>query len=133
MPGFCVIDDEAAFRDVPRLASEIEHLALVLAAATTKEIETALRTRRFRMLVWTASCRLGGVIGYITQIKVRFVLGSIDLPLVFDATGWAVDDNRSVDTAAAYGEAYPRTLVPGDQTTQAINDMIAEGGPVPPS
>jgi hypothetical protein len=134
MPAYCVIEDAAIFHDVPRLTREVEHLTLVWASATTPEIAAALRTRRFRMLVWTASCRLDEVIGYLTQLKVRFVLGSVNLPLRFDEQGWAVDDDPP-NGASAWEHARERSPqpTPQDATAQAIDEMIAEGGPVPPS
>ena len=119
MPPYCVVEDPRVFQDPQRMRSELEALILVFAAAKSTEIETALRTRRFRMLVWNAAAHLDQGIGYIAGITVRFVVGSTSVVLRFDARGWSVEEDDRPNRASA-----------SDTTAEAISEMINEGGPV---
>ena len=90
-PGYCVIDDNAVLQDEPRLRELVENLATLLAASNREEVQGALRTHRFRKLVWTASSRSGTAIDYMTDLRVTFGAGLTTLPLSFDADGWATE------------------------------------------
>jgi hypothetical protein len=89
MRGYAVIDDEAALHDPARLPELVENLCALLAASSSGEMRSALRTRRFGKLVWTASSRAGHPIDYLSNARVRFGLGSTSTPFAFDDAGWA--------------------------------------------
>ena len=90
-PGYCLIDDEAVLQDEPRLSGLVENLATLLAASSKGEVQSTLRTHRFRKLVWTASSRSGTAIDYITDLRVTFGVGRTRIPFSFDADGWATE------------------------------------------
>jgi len=90
-PAYCAIDDEDVVHDVELLTKQAENLIKIFAAANTQEIESVLRTRRFRMLVWKAESRSGDTIDYIMDLTARFGLGSQSLPLAFDDCGWTTE------------------------------------------
>ena len=87
--GYGVIDDDAALRDAERLSGLLENLSALLAAASSGEMRSTLRTRRFRKLVWTASSRSGRPIDYLTKLRIRFGVGSTSALFSFDDAGWA--------------------------------------------
>jgi hypothetical protein len=131
MPPYCVVDDPRVFREDQGIWSVLESLVLVFAAAKSSEIATALRTRRFRILVWNAAAHLDEQMAYISSIDVRFVVGASSVALRFDAEGWSVDDDRTIEGPSAYRGAYLAQLQSRAESAEEISDMIGEGGPAP--
>jgi hypothetical protein len=117
-PAYCAIDNEDVVLDVERLTKQAKNLVRIFAAASTEEIESVLRTRRFRMLVWKAESRSGDTIDYITDLTARFGLGSESLLLAFDDRGWTT-------------EGEPRhtvtSMVPDRPASERLADPAADG------
>lgn len=117
-PAYCAIDDEHVVHDVARLTKQAEILVKIFAATNTQEIESVLRTHRFRMLVWKAESRSGDTIDYIVDLTARFGLGSESLLLAFDDRGWTT-------------EVEPRqpvvSTVPDQPASEGLSDPAEDG------
>jgi hypothetical protein len=91
LPAYCVVDDVAMLQGLATSGSQVSNLLQMFAGATAKELETTLRTRRFRMLVWQASARSGVPIAYLQNLNARFGSGAGQLQLSFDDRGWPTE------------------------------------------
>lgn len=87
--AFGILEEQAIWQDPPRLIAAVANLVRVFASSTPREMEAALRNRRFRMLVWQASARSGEALAYFTDLQLSLGVRGIELSLAFDADGWS--------------------------------------------
>lgn len=126
-PAYCALDDDDIVHDVGRLTQQAENLVRIFAAANTQDIQTVLRTRRFRMLVWKAESRSGDTIDYITDLTARFGLGSESVLLAFDDHGWTMELEPSRLVATKIPDAHVSEPL-SDPTVDGLDTWADDGG-----
>jgi hypothetical protein len=92
--AYCVVDDPASLQDLGEPGNQVGNLIQMFAGVTPQEMDTTLRTRRFRMLVWEAAAHSGVPLAYLQDLKVRFGSVAGQMELSFDERGWPTDPNR---------------------------------------